>query len=118
MVETIAAVKALHMTLAATSFGGFLGRWWWIVHKKRGLARLWRRLVPDLVDTMLLLTGLSLRWLEYQAWPLWLKLKLGCVLGYIALGILALRGRRRWAGAASVLCFAAVVWLALTKPIS
>jgi len=107
----------LHATLAFVSFTGFLLRAWWTLWREKPLARLWRRTLPDLLDTLLLTTGLLLFFTRgHSLAEGWLALKLVAVVGYIALGFAALRLRSQAAFFAACLCFAIVVALAIIRP--
>ena len=88
---------ALHQTAVVLSLTGFL-------RTRAGLLRrcalgdeaAWRGTLPHVVDTVLLLSALALAWmlrLSPGAAP-WLAAKIGGLLLYIALGMLALRPGR------------------------
>jgi uncharacterized membrane protein SirB2 len=117
-----AVVKAIHLAAAALSFAGFFAR---------GLASLagaaWvqsraARSVPHVVDTVLLASALVLAGmlrLNPFVTP-WLMAKIGALVVYIGLGVVALRPRqRRWIRVAtwlSALCvFGYIVLVAVTK---
>ena len=117
-----ALLKLLHQTTVVLSFTGFV---------LRGLAALagaaWvqgrlARTLPHAVDTLLLLSALVMAWmlrLTPGTAP-WLVAKIGGLLSYIALGMLALRpGRtmtlRAAAWAAALLVFGWIVSVAVTK---
>lgn len=114
-----AEVKAVHILCAAASFALFAVRG---LVALRGNAmpasRLWRAL-PHLVDTLLLACGvwlLLLLRLNPVSTP-WLRTKLLCVLAYIVLGVLALRGPRHWRPwlfAAALSVFVFIVSVAFT----
>lgn len=83
------------------------------------------KIIPHFNDTLLLFTGL---WLMHitRFMPFgnadWLGVKLLLLLGYIGLGMVTVRARPRtpkfWLGyAASMLCVAAIVYLAWFKPL-
>ena len=84
----------------------------------------WRRVIPDSIDTLLLLSGITM--LVMLGWnPLdhaWLLAKLMAVLGYITLGFIALhsghsRPTQRFSFVAALIIFGYVVALAHTKAI-
>lgn len=121
--EIYAALKLVHRTAAALSFAGFFAR---------GLASLlgaaWVRgrvakTLPHLVDSVLLASALALAWtlrLTPASAPSWLLAKIGWLIVYIGLGLLALRPGRpaplraaAWLAALGV--FAHIVSVALTK---
>lgn len=117
-----ATLKLVHQTAVALSFSGFFAR---------GLASLagaaWvrgraARTLPHVVDTVLLLSALTMAWmlrLTPAAAP-WLVAKIAGLLLYIGLGMLALRpGRpralRAAAWLAALLVFGWIVAVAMTK---
>lgn len=86
-------VKHLHMTAAGASLALFLVRAWWSVTGSPRLARRWVRVLPHLIDTLLLGLGV---WLmaSLALWPHqqpWLAAKLLGLLAYIGLGTLAIK---------------------------
>ncbi len=91
-------VKAVHILCAATSFALFAVRGLVALRgNSMPVGRLWR-VLPHLVDTLLLACGvwlLLLLRLDPVNTP-WLRTKLLCVAAYIALGMLAFRGPARW----------------------
>jgi uncharacterized membrane protein SirB2 len=117
-----ALLKLLHQTTVVLSFSGFV---------LRGLAALagaaWvrgrlARTLPHAVDTLLLLSALAMAWM-LRLTPgnaPWLVAKIGGLLLYIALGMLALRPcraikLRATAWAAALLVFGWIVSVAVTK---
>ncbi len=83
--------------------------------------RLWRRTVPDAIDTLLLLTGVSMAaLLDIAPWETsWLAAKLIALLGYIGLGTVAFRfGRtlliKRISFIAALLAFAYILSVAIS----
>jgi uncharacterized membrane protein SirB2 len=86
-------LKTVHVSSAALSFAGFIvrGVWMW-----RGSARLTARLtriLPHVVDTLLLASAiaLALRLHQYPLVHAWLTAKVAALLAYIVLGALALK---------------------------
>ncbi|UYG07664.1 SirB2 family protein [Halomonas sp. M4R1S46] len=118
--EHYALIKHLHMSAAALSLGLFLVRAWWSVRASPNLARRWVRVLPHLVDTLLLGLG---GWLmvALSLWPHqqpWLAAKLLALIAYIGLGTLAIkRGRtpavRGVAALAALVVFAFMVGAAV-----
>lgn len=116
------AIKHLHVTAVALSFALFLLRGFWMLGESAQLQRRWVRIVPHVVDTVLLGAGL---WLAFMLRQLpdvsdWLAAKLIALVVYIGLGTIALkRGRTRtqrtaaWLAALTV--FGYIVAVALTK---
>ena len=114
----------VHVTCAVLSVGGFVlrGTWMMLDHPLRR-ARL-VRVLPHLVDTLLLVAALTLAALTAQ-WPFavpWLTAKLLALLLYIGFGLIALRfGRtpfeRATAFGAALVCVAYIVAVALTRQV-
>jgi len=115
-------IKTLHQTAVALSFAGFFARG---VGALRGAAWVRSRLaktLPHLIDSVLLLSALTLAWLlrlTPGSAP-WLLAKIIGLLVYIGLGVIALRpGRplavRASAWGAALLIFAWIVSVAVTK---
>lgn len=93
-----ALIKATHITCAALSFSLFFVRGMWMLYSPQRLQRLWVRVLPHVIDTVLLASAIALAVLSRQS-PLeqpWLAAKIAALLLYIGLGTLALkRGRTR-----------------------
>jgi len=110
-----ATLKLIHVASAIVSVSGFALRGWWML---QGSARLEHRLVrvlPHVVDSLFLLTGVGL--VATLGFPVlarpWLIVKLSAVVVYILLGMVALRrGRTRGARTvAFVLALATFAWI-------
>lgn len=116
------AVKHLHMSCVALSGTLFLLRGGWMLADSGMLARRWVRVLPHVVDTLLLTSAIVLAWWSGQ-YPLaqnWLTAKVLGLIVYIVLGTVALkRGRtktvRTIAFAGALLCFAYIVGVAMTR---
>ena len=86
------------------------------------MRRRWVRVVPHVVDTVLLASAVALAWMSHQ-YPLvqpWLTAKVAGLLVYIGLGMVALRfGRSRrvrlGAWLAAIAVFAYIVAVAVTR---
>lgn len=95
----IAALKHLHMAMAALSILGFVVRGFWAWRAPRLLAYRPVKVVPHVVDTLLLASAIGL--LVAYGWnPFaqgWLVAKIVLLVVYIALGLVALKP---WYGAA------------------
>lgn len=115
-------VKGLHIACATLSITLFFIRGLWMMADAD-----WRRyrtlqVAPHLVDTLLLASGIVLVWRTGQ-YPLeqpWLTAKIGALLAYIGLGLVALRfgrskGIRVAAWLAALLVFGYMVAVALTR---
>ncbi len=117
-------ILPLHVSLATLALILFIWRGlaMWLEMPVRQV--LWRRIVPDSVDTLLLVSGMTmlvmagLNPLQYE----WLLAKLIAVLIYIGLGIVALhpgawRKQRHGAFVAAVMVFAYIVAVAHRKTV-
>ncbi|MCA1246893.1 SirB2 family protein [Massilia sp. MS-15] len=116
------ALKHLHMNLAALSGLLFLVRGIWMLSDSSRLQARWVKIVPHLVDTLLLASaiGLAVWSRQYPGQFPWLTAKVAALLAYIVLGSIALkRGRTRAvriaAFVAALACFAYIVAVALTR---
>jgi uncharacterized membrane protein SirB2 len=123
-----AMLKMIHISAVAVSFCGFAVRGVgalcgasWVRHRAA-------RMLPHVVDTVLLLSALGMLWLVRLApWALpWLRAKIAGLVVYIALGMLALHPRLAGSGPAAhvvrlaawiaaLLVFGFIVSVALTK---
>ena len=118
------ALKQIHVACVALSFAGFVVRGVWMVRESPLLARRWVRVVPHVVDTVLLASAIALAVMlrQYPFVHGWLTAKVAGLALYIALGMVALRfgaTRRIRIGAwlLAQVVFAYVVAVALTKNI-
>jgi uncharacterized membrane protein SirB2 len=115
-------LKSLHEGAVTLSLVLFALRGLWMLREDARLQLRWVRVLPHLVDTILLASAVWLAVRIGQA-PLrdaWLTAKVIGLLAYIVLGSIALkRGRsaavRRSAFAAALCIFAYIVSVALTK---
>lgn len=86
-------LRTLHMSMAAISIAGFVLRGFWAWRAPRLLARKPVKIVPHVVDTLLLASAIGL--LVAYGWnpfaQAWLTAKIGLLLAYIALGLVALK---------------------------
>lgn len=91
-----AELKLLHMALAATSLALFLLRGAWRLADSPRLQDRWVRVVPHVIDSVFLASGIALAVLLHQ-YPLvhgWLTAKVFGLLAYIILGSVALKAGR------------------------
>ena len=116
------SVKHFHRGCAAVSASLLLRRGVWMLRASTLLQQRWVRVAPHVVDTLLLVSAITLAvWSgQYPFAQGWLTAKLLALIGYIALGTIALkRGRTRAVrGAAFVgalALFAYIVAVAVTK---
>ena len=122
MENLYASIKGIHMTSVATSFAlfGIRGAWLWLAPEM--LRRRWVRIVPHVVDTVLLASGLALAALigRSSGSHAWLGAKVAGLVVYIVLGSIALRygktpGVRSVAFVGALATFAWIVSVAITK---
>lgn len=118
-------LKYLHVGCAILSVGGYFLRGVWMLRDSPMLRRLWVRVAPHVIDTLLLLSAilLAVRIGQYPFVHGWLTAKVLGVVAYIVLGSIGLkRGRTRgvriaaWLAALAV--FAYIVGVALTRSAS
>lgn len=120
-----AAIKSVHVSCASLTFISFLVRGVWMLRAPENLEHRWIRIVPHLIDALLLASALALIVLtrQYPGPTAWLNAKLAAVVVYILLGTVALkRGRTRHARTIAWLAalgtFGYIVAVALThRPI-
>lgn len=121
MTPDYATIKAVHAGAAAVSLALFALRGKWMLRAPERLRQRWVRIVPHVIDTLLLASALWLAWqLGAAGTRGWLWAKVVALLAYIVLGSIALtrgrtRGARIAAFAGALLAFAYIVSVALTK---
>jgi uncharacterized membrane protein SirB2 len=115
-----ALIKNLHLTTIALSLALFVLRGAWMIAASPLLQARWVRIVPHIIDTLLLASGIGLAVL-IQQYPLvhgWLTAKLIALIVYIGLGTIALkrgktRAQRVAAWVAALLVFGYMVAVAI-----
>jgi uncharacterized membrane protein SirB2 len=117
-----ALVKTIHQTAVALSFAGFFARGLGSLNGARWVQGRAARTLPHIVDSVLLLSALTLAWMLRlnPANTPWLLAKIIGLLLYIGLGMLALKpGRstamRSTAWLAALAIFGWIVSVAITK---
>ncbi|MDH3611656.1 MAG: SirB2 family protein [Gammaproteobacteria bacterium] len=115
-------LKAFHTIFAALTISGFLVRGYWMMTGSALLQKRAARIAPHVIDTLFLISGI---WLivALNLAPMqhaWLLAKFAGLIGYIGLGMVAMRfGRtpqiRVIAFVGAVAAFAYIVGVALTK---
>jgi len=122
-----AILKAVHLATVCASLSLFSLRAAWMLWSppsfaKKWLAQTWVRVVPHVIDSVLLASALLLAWTigQYPFVHAWVTAKVLALIVYIVLGSLALkhgrtRGRRVAALIAALLVFGYIVSVALTK---
>ena len=117
-----AILKLIHVSAAILTVSGFIVRGLWMLADSPNLERRIVRTVPHIVDTIFLLSGISLIWifkLPVLNQP-WLLTKVAALFVYILLGTIALkRGKTKrikiGAFALALLTFTYIVGVALSK---
>ena len=116
------AVKHLHIIFAAVSGSFFLLRGMWMLLDSPMLQQRWVRVVPHVVDTLLLTSALVLVFwsAQYPFVQTWLTAKVLALVAYIVLGTIALKrgkskGVRSFALLAALATFAYIVAVAQTR---
>ena len=122
MWSTYAALKTLHVGCVATSLSLFVLRFLWMLRSPELLGRRWVRIIPHVVDTLLLASAIALAaTIGVYPWAHgWLAAKVIGLVVYIALGSVALKyGRTRIVRSAAfvgaLLTFGYIVMVAVTK---
>nr|WP_266100326.1 SirB2 family protein [Halomonas sp. Ps84H-12] len=114
-------MKHLHITAAYASLAFFVLRAFWSVRGVALLQARWVKIVPHLMDTLLLTLGVTLAViLNFWPLPLWLSAKITALVIYILLGTVAIkRGKtpkiRATAAIAAVLVFAYIIGAAVER---
>jgi uncharacterized membrane protein SirB2 len=117
-----AALKMIHVTSVVVSYLLFSLRSLWMMRGSAVLQQRWVKITPHVVDTILLLSAITLA-VQIQQDPIhdpWLSAKVAGLLVYIGLGMTALRfGKTRktrisaWIAAQAAFLY--IVLVALTK---
>ena len=116
------AIKAIHQTAVALSFTGFFARGLGAIAGAAWVRSRAAKTLPHVVDSVLLLSALALVWrlgLDPLSAP-WLMAKIGGLVVYIGLGMVALRPGcaapvRMAAWLAALATFGYIVSVAITK---
>ena len=120
MTELFPILRAIHMSCAALSITGFVLRWIWMLNDSRLLNARASKIVPHIVDTVLLLSAIALvAIVGFQANAAWISTKILSLILYIVLGTFALkRGRTKGArtvtGILAIIVFAFIASVART----
>lgn len=116
------ALKHLHVACVVLSGLGFCLRGWWMLRESPLRQHRLTRILPHVVDSLLLGSAVTMAWMsgQYPFANAWLTAKLFGLVAYILLGMMALkRGRTmtiraRYFGLA-VLAYLYIVSVALTR---
>jgi uncharacterized membrane protein SirB2 len=119
---TYLILKHLHVTCVVLSGLGFALRGWWMLNDSPRLKAPLTRVVPHVVDTLLLGSALVMAWLSGQ-YPFaqdWLTAKFLGLLIYILCGTMALKrgktkDRRSFFLVLAIAAYAYIVGVALTR---
>jgi uncharacterized membrane protein SirB2 len=122
MTITYLTLKHLHMSCAAISISLFILRGTWRLRLPHLLRQRWVKIVPHVVDTLLLTSAVTLALWSHQ-YPIqqnWLSAKIVALVLYIGMGAPALKRARTvpqivLATCAAMLVFAYIVAVAVTK---
>jgi len=112
-------MKHLHLLFVALALVSFLGRFALSQYRPEMLKMKWMNIAPHVVSSLLLLTGISLAF-SYPGDYGWIVAKVVALLGFIGLGIMALKltDEKRWyAFGGALLMFAYIAKVAVTKSI-
>ena len=86
-------LKLVHISSAYISLTGFTIRGIWMLMESPFLTKKWVKIVPHIIDTILLTSAIALV-VEIGQYPFvnnWLTAKLVALIGYIVLGTIALK---------------------------
>lgn len=100
-------IKHVHLSAAGLSLALFVLRGAWRTVSPERLAARWVRVVPHLIDTVLLVSALWLAWQVGSGAAPWITAKVVALLAYIVLGSYALK-RGRTPGIRAATFFAAL----------
>lgn len=115
-------LKLVHVSCAALSLSLFILRGFWMLRDSALLRQRWVRVVPHVIDTILLTSAIMLAILSSQ-YPVvhdWLTAKIVALFGYVALGTVAIKhgatkGIRGAAWLAAIAVFAYIVAVAISR---
>ena len=118
------AIKHLHMTTAVLSGLLFVLRGIWMLTESRMRTQKWTKIVPHVIDTILLASALTMVFWsgQYPFVQPWLTAKVLALVGYIGVGMVALKyGKtksvRAGAFVVALLLFLYIVKVALTRQV-
>ncbi|NVJ67665.1 MAG: SirB2 family protein [Gammaproteobacteria bacterium] len=91
------AIKHLHMTLAIISIFGFVLRSIWLFMQNELLNKKPVKILPHIIDTLLLASGITLMVMssQYPTIVNWLTIKIVFIVSYIVFGILAFKAQAK-----------------------
>ncbi|MDO9139918.1 MAG: SirB2 family protein [Methylobacter sp.] len=113
-------IKMLHLIFILLSISSFVGRVYLAEKKPDMLEQKWIKIGPHIINSLLLITGFTLvfqgSWLSGEFG--WIVAKIIALLGYIGLGLVAIKsqGDLRWkAFAGALACFIYIAVVAVSK---
>ena len=116
-------IKNLHIASVVLSGCLFLLRGIWMLRESTMLQQRWVKIIPHIVDTLLLTSAIIMMIMSGQ-YPFaqdWLTAKLLALFAYIGLGTMALCGKakavRMWAFIAALAVFIYIGSVAITKQV-
>ncbi len=107
--NTFSTLLTIHLVSIVLSVGLFTLRFWWRSTNAGLASARWTRILPPIIDTVLLLSGVALiaktHILPFTEQGTWLTEKLFGVIIYIVLGFIALDYRRARSQQARLIAF-------------
>ena len=118
MSELFLPLRSVHMTCAALSILGFFIRWIWMLRDSPMLQTRAVKVLPHIVDTLLLLSAITLVGIiGFGPNAAWLSAKIAGLVVYIVLGTFALK-RGRTKGARAVFGILAIIVFAFIASVA
>lgn len=119
MQELYPLIKQIHVGAVLASGGFFLLRGLWMMQESSLLNSKFARVVPHIIDTVLLLAAIALV-VQMGMLPVWVQVKIAALFVYIFLGVLAFRlakgyGAKVLAFFLALGMFAFIMSVAITK---
>ena len=90
---SFAAIKIIHIISIILSYILFSLRGIWMIKGSPLLKLRWVKILPHVIDTILLVSAIALVAMiqQYQGFNIWISAKIGALLLYILLGMVAFR---------------------------
>ena len=90
---SFAAIKIIHIISIILSYILFSLRGIWMIQSSPLLQLRWVKILPHVIDTILLVSAIALVAMiqQYQGFNIWISAKIGALLLYILLGMVAFR---------------------------
>ena len=118
----IEITRLVHISCVVVSGLFFFGRGAVMIRRPLFVGQIWVRRTAESIDSILLISGVTLAWLSGQVpWQeSWLAVKLMALLGYIALGMIAFHwGKglavKSMAWIAAMVTYLFMIWVALNR---